>query len=99
MQALQNQTTNEFIRALKEFMARRGRPCKIYSDNAQTFVSAAKWVKRIVKNEKVNDYVAQQEILWQSKLSRAPWWGGQFERLISLIKGAMYKSIGKNSLT
>ena len=90
--------TNEFIRALKLFIARRGRPCKIYNDNAQTFISAAKWVKRIVKNEKVNDYIAQQEILWQFKLSQAPWWGGQFERLISLIKVAMYKTIGKNSL-
>ena len=51
--------TNEFIRALNLFITRRGRPPKIYSDNAQTFVSAAKWVKRIAKNEKVNDYIAQ----------------------------------------
>ena len=71
IQALQNQTTNEFIQALKLFIARRRRPCKIYSDNAQTFLSAAKWVIRIVKNEKVNDLV-QQEISWQFNLSRAP---------------------------
>ena len=51
-----------------------------------------------MKNEKVNDYIAQQEIIWQFNLSRAPWWGSQFERHISLIKGAMYKTIGKNSL-
>ena len=71
IQALQNQTTSEFIQALKLFIARRRRPCKIYSDNAQTFLSAAKWVKRIVKNEKVND-LAQQEISWQFNLSQAP---------------------------
>ena len=34
IQALQNQTTNEFIRALNLFITRRGRPPKIYSDNA-----------------------------------------------------------------
>ena len=99
IQAFQSQTTNEFIRTLKLFITQRGRPWEIYSDNAQTFVSAAKWAKTIVKNEKVNDYIAQQEIIWQFNLSRAPWWGGQFERHISLIKGAMYKTIGKNSLT
>ena len=99
IQALQSQTTNEFIQALKLFITRRGRPWEIYSDNAQTFVSAAKWAKKIVKKEKVNDYIAQQEIIWQFNLSRAPWWGGQFERHVSLIKGAMYKTIGKNSLT
>ena len=52
-----------------------------------------------MKNEKVNDYKAQHEMKSQVNLSRAPRWGGQFERLISLIKGATYKTIGKNSLT
>ena len=52
-----------------------------------------------MKSENVNDYIAQQEIVWQFNLSRAPWCGVQFERLISLIKGAMYKTIGKNNLT
>ena len=99
IQALQNQATNEFVWALKLFIARRGRAHKIYIDNAQTFAFVAKWVKRIEKNEKVNDYIAQQEILWQFKFSRAPWCCGQFKSLISLIKGAMYKTIGKNSLT
>ena len=50
-----------------------------------------------MKNEKVNDYIAQQEIVWQFNLRRAPLWGGQFERLISFIKEAMHKTIGKNS--
>ena len=51
-----------------------------------------------MKNEKVNDHKAEQEIVWQINLSQALWWGGQSERLISLIKEAMYKTIGKSSL-
>ena len=27
-----------------------------------------------------------------------PWWGGQFERLIGLVKNTMYKSIGSSML-
>ena len=32
-------------------------------------------------------------------MSRAPWWGGQFERLIGLFKRSFYKSIGNGNLT
>ena len=32
-------------------------------------------------------------------MSRAPWWGGQFERLIGLFKRAFYKTIGGGLLS
>ncbi|CAB4030493.1 Hypothetical predicted protein, partial [Paramuricea clavata] len=32
-------------------------------------------------------------------LSRAPWWGGQFERLIGLMKSAFYKVVGQGLLS
>ena len=32
-------------------------------------------------------------------LSRAPWWGGQYERLIGLFKRAFHKTIGNGTLT
>ena len=91
--------TTEFITSLKRFIARRGRPEKIYSDNGKTFVGAANILKTIMSDEKVHDYLAKQRILWQFNLSRAPWWGGQFERLIGLVKRALYKSIGGGLLT
>ena len=37
--------------------------------------------------------------LCRFNLSRAPWWGGQFERLIGLTKYTTYKSIGSSILT
>ena len=46
LDVLPNMETPEFLRSLKRFIARRGRPRKIYSDNARTFVGAAKWVKQ-----------------------------------------------------
>ena len=39
------------------------------------------------------------EISWRFNLSRAPWWGGQFERLVAVIKEAFYKSVGGGTLT
>ena len=39
---LPDQTTEHLLRSLKRFVARRGRPEKIFSDNGRTYVSASK---------------------------------------------------------
>ena len=98
LELLSSQTTEEFIKAFKRFIARRGRPQKVYSDNGKSFVAASKWLGGIMKDEKIQDYLAHQHITWQFNLSRAPWWGGQFERMVGLVKRAMYKSIGGANL-
>ena len=52
-----------------------------------------------MRDEKTQDYLAHENIKWQFKLSRAAWWGGQFERLIGLVKTALNKTIGCGMLT
>ena len=47
----------------------------------------------------MHDYLSRNHMTWQFNLSRAPWWGGQFERLVGLVKQALYKSIGGANLT
>ena len=98
LELLSSQTTEEFIKAFKRFIARRGRPQKVYSDNGKSFVAASKWLGGIMRDEKMQNYLAHQHITWQFNLSRAPWWGGQFERMVGLVKRAMYKSIGGANL-
>ena len=51
-----------------------------------------------MKGEKFSVYLAKSSIRWQLNLSRALWWGGQFERLVGLAKRAPYKSIGQGGL-
>ncbi len=91
-------TTAEFLLSLKRFIARRGRPERIYSDNGGTFVAAEKWIRMVRNDERFQDYLGKQEIRWQFNLSRAPWWGGQFERIIGLVKSALRKCIGNGML-
>ena len=86
--------TREFIRSLKRLIARKGLPKKIYSDNGTTFVGAARWLKKATCDEKFNMFLAENQIVWQFNLSRAPWWGGQFERVVGLVKNALNKTIG-----
>ena len=99
LELLPNMETSECLNSLQRFIARRGRPERIYSDNGATFVAAAKWVKMLKQDEGLQDYLARNGISWQFNLSRAPWWGGQFERLVGLVKAALYKVIGHGQLS
>ena len=47
-----------------------------------------------MKDEGTYGFLTQQGIEWKFNLSRASWWGGQFERWIGLVKGSLYKSVG-----
>ena len=90
--------TAEFLLSLKGLIARRGRPSTVYSDNGSTFIGAAAWIRQVKEDEKLNDFLAHHQIVWKFNLSRAPWWGGQFERMVGLVKAAMRKTIGNASL-
>ncbi|PFX13976.1 hypothetical protein AWC38_SpisGene21906 [Stylophora pistillata] len=91
--------TEECLRSLKKFNGRRGRLKRIYSENGRTFVGAAKWVRTVMRDERLQNYLSAHQIKWQFNLSRAPWWSGQFERIIGLVKSALHKSIGNGMLS
>ena len=99
LELLRNLETGTFIMSFKRFIARRGRPRVIYSDNGGTFIKANKWLEQLRKDERLRGFAEAYEMKWKFKLSRAPWWGGQFERLIGIVKAAMYKVIGGGHLT
>ena len=94
-----NQTFEELIISFKRFIARRGRPEKIYSDNAQTFQAGDKWLRKVMREEKIHDFLAQHHMYWQFNTSLAPWWGGQYERIVGLVKQSLYKVVGRSTLS
>lgn len=98
IEVVTDMTVEQFIPCLKGFIARRGRPSNIYSDNAKTFKSGAEKLKSVLRSERFNNYLARNKITWTFNLSKAPWWGGQFERIIGLVKQSLYKVIGKADL-
>ena len=99
LEILPNLDTSTFLGSLKRLIARRGRPVKMVSDNGRTFVGAARWLKQIRNDEQLQGYLADEQILWQFNLSRAPWWGGQFERLVGIFKRAFHKCVGGATLS
>ncbi|XP_044170032.1 uncharacterized protein LOC122954068 [Acropora millepora] len=98
LEVLPNLETATFLGSLKRLIARRGRPSTIFSDNGRTFVGAAKLLRER-KDERLEAYLAKEEISWKFNLSRALWWGGQFEGLVSLFKRAFYKTVGGGMLS
>ena len=51
LELLCNLETTIYIGCLKRFIARRGRPRIIYSDNGGTFVKASKWLEQLHKDK------------------------------------------------
>ena len=78
MDLMRHQSFEEFLTSLQRFIACRGRPKKVCSDNFSTFVAASKWLKGILWEEKNHDFLAKHHIKWQFNLSCAPCWGSQF---------------------
>ena len=91
--------TTEFIKSFKILILRRGKPNIVYSDNAKTLEAGAKWLENINKDQKLLNLLHRETIIWDFNVPEAPWWGGQFERLISLIKSSLYMTIGKVHVT
>ena len=58
-------STDYFIIALKRFIARRGRPLRIYSDNGTNFVGAKNALLKFLRQlneEKVQNFCEPREI-------------------------------------
>ena len=49
--------------------------------------------------KKMQEYLIKEQIKWKFNLSRAPWWGKQFERMVGLVKQSLFKATGTANLT
>ena len=79
-------STEDFLEAFDRFVARRGLPKVVFSDNATNFQGAA-------------PRLANHGIIWKFNIPRAPWWGGFYERLVRTIKDALKRTLYKSLLT
>ena len=99
LEVARTQTADEFKSKLSAFISRRTRPRIIISDNAKVFKATADWIKTVRRSEKLQNYLARENIRWQFNLAKSPWWGGVYERLIKEIKNTLHKTLGRSSLS
>lgn len=92
-------STEAFVAALKRFIARRGRPVEIYSDNGTNFVGAYneynKFLKTLFKsNEELENYLASEGIKWHFNPPSAPHFGGLWEAGVKSLKFHLRRVVG-----
>ena len=88
-----------FKRCLRRFIARRGIPALIVSDNAKTFKGTEKQLRTLFRHPQVREEMQNHRIEWRFNLERAPWWGGFFERMVGCVKRCLKKVLGNARLT
>ena len=103
LEIVSDMTPAEFLLSLRRFVARRGTPTVIISDNAPQFKLAKSvldlaW-ENITSSAELLNYNSQHQIKWHFIVASSPWMGGFYERLVGVVKRALRKSIGRNLLT
>ncbi|UYV83511.1 hypothetical protein LAZ67_23001281 [Cordylochernes scorpioides] len=82
-----NLTTEAFLAALRRFIARRGRPAEINTDNATNFVEERAYKDfRKLFNSNIHDFASSEEIKWNFIPPYSPHFGGLWEAGIKSVK-------------
>ena len=92
-------SAEEFLLALRCFIARRGKPQQIVLDNAPQFKLTKSSVdvawENAIRDLDVQSHIAEQRIKWSFIVQLSPWMGGFYERLAVISKMALRKAIRK----
>jgi len=80
--------TSSFINALRRFIARRGSPRVIMSDNSTNLTSGEKELREAIggwNESKIGEFLLQREVRWVFDLPAASQMGGIWERMIRSV--------------
>ena len=81
-------SAKQFIYSFRRFIARRGCPNEMLSDNGTAFSA-----------EETQTFAAKNKIKWHFSIAEAPWFGGFWERLVQVTKRCLKNVIGQAHLT
>lgn len=90
-------STECFLLALRRFIARRGRPHIVYSDNGTNFTGANNLLQDL-DWDLIEHEALIRKIEWRFNPPAAPWWGGFWERMVRTIKDLLKRNLGNSRL-
>ena len=93
LESIDSLSAEAFTHCLRRFIARCSVPAKLYSDNGTNFVAVNKFLVSLQNCEKVQQLLKERDICWQFNVPGAPWQGGNFERLIKVVKATLHKAL------
>ena len=89
--------TDSCLVAINRFIARRGQPTTIISDNGTNFVGSARELKEYINSrnqDQITSELALKHIAWKFNPPGAPHFGGVWELLVRSCKKAMMAILG-----
>lgn len=90
LEVVKDLTTNECLMAFKRFIATRGIPTLILTDNASQF--------RLLGEVLTKEGNFTTNIKWKFIPQLAPWHGGAYERLVAIVKHCLKRTLQKQML-
>jgi len=88
-----------FMQAFRRFCSRRSVPSVMISDNATTYKAAANSIQQLFRSTKILEDFGNKGTQWLFIPTRAPWYGGFWERLIGLTKTTLKKILGRSYIS
>jgi hypothetical protein len=85
LELIKDQGTEEFLNAFRSFVARRGTPNVMFSDNAKNFKSTSKEIRslyRTINWKTVQDNGRIKNIEWIFNVEKVPWANAVAERMV-----------------
>ena len=99
-------STPAFLAALRRFIARRGKPSNMYSDNGSNFLGANRELRELkllldseTHNEIVANNLAHDNISWHYNPASAPHFGGLWEAGVKSVKRHLKHVVGGTALS
>lgn len=97
-------TTEAFLATLDRFVARRGNPRLMFSDNATNFQGAAKYLKDLSRfllqaQVSISSHLSRQGVEWRFIPPRSPHFGGLWEAGVKSVKALLRSTISLQPFT
>ena len=93
--------TNSFLNAYRRFVARRGQPEKMFSDNGTNFHAGAKELRQAVKSMnscQIEAFMHNKGCEWHFNPPSASHFGGAWERLIRSVRRNLQGVLGQQTV-
>ena len=98
---VKDMTAEQFLLALRRFIARRGKLKQIILDNAPQFKLAKTVIdkawKETISHHEVQSYTATQGTEWNFIVELAPWMGSFYDRLLALLRDLSRNQLAKSA--
>lgn len=98
LELVPSMNTTQFLLAFVKFCNIHCVPKSLYSDNASTFLHAAKILSNSDLDCPLNEYLIKNSIKHIRIPLYSAWVGNAWERLLRVVKGCLFKSIGRKKL-